>query len=404
MNLSPITERAEVLDVLRGIAIFGMFTVNMTADIWWSDAFEDLQPGSVDFLALVFVDLFTNGKFITIFSFLFGIGFYIQSERRIAATSSVPTFWLRRLSGLLIIGLAATACTLPARILIDYAIFGLGLLLFYRLPPRLILTAAISMFVVVEFVGLLIPTYWTAADIIAPAVSAPPDTIHDLIDATLPAGSFSAISAVELRHTWIELTSWRYYLGDLDILGLMLLGLYVGRIGAIWNRHAQVSLAKEVVYWFLGVGFVCGATAVAMAQFGLGDESSIHHAVVKNLLFWPFGMPVLGLGYAAAIVLMMDKEKWRSILNAFAPIGRMALTNYLFTGFVAAFIGFQWGLGLYGKMFPAMGLLIVVGLLPVQMFFSRWWLRHFQFGPVEWIWRYWTYGQPPPQSRKKQNT
>jgi uncharacterized protein len=302
------------------------------------------------------------------------------------------------------IGLAATACTLPTRILLDYAIFGLGLLLFYRLTPRLILTAAISMFVVAEFIDLLIPTYWPAADIIAPAVSAPPDTIHGLIDATLPAGSFSAISAVELRHTWIELTSWRYYLGDLGILGLMLLGLYVGRIGAIWNRHAQVSLAKKVIYWFLGVGFVCGATAVAMAQFGLGDESSIHHAVVKNLLFWPFGMPVLGLGYAAAIVLMVDKEKWASRLNAFAPIGRMALTNYLFTGFVAAFIGFQWGLGLYGKIFPAMGLLIVVGLLPVQMFFSRWWLRHFRFGPIEWIWRYWTYGHPPPQMRKGQIT
>jgi uncharacterized protein len=404
MNLSPTTERAEVLDVLRGIAIFGMFTVNMTADIWWSDSFENLQPGSADFLALLFVDLFTNGKFITIFSFLFGVGFYIQSERRIAATSSVASFWFRRLSGLLIIGLIATACTLPARILIDYSIFGLGLLLFYRLPPRLILAVAISMFVVVESIDSLIPTYWPTADVITTAVSAPPDTIHDLLATVLPEGSFSAISAVELRHTWIELTSWRYYVGDLDILALMLLGLYVGRIGAIWNRQIRVSLAKKTVYWLLGVGFICGTAGVAMSQFGLGDDTSIHHSVVKNLLIWPFGMPVLGLGYAAAIALMVDKEKWRSRLIAFAPIGRMALTNYLFTGFVAAFIGFQWGLGQYGKVFPAMGLLVVVGLLPVQMFLSRWWLRHLQFGPIEWLWRYWTYGQPPPIWQQNQDT
>ena len=399
MSLSPTTERAEVLDVLRGIAIFGMFTVNMTADIWWSDDFQNLEPGSVDFLALVFVNLFTNGKFITIFSFLFGIGFYIQSERRIETASSVVSFWLRRLSGLLIIGLIATACTMPARILLDYAIFGLGLLLFYRLPPRLILAAAISTFVIVESVGLLIPMYWLP-DVGTLPVSAPPDTIHDLVNATLPMGNFAAIASVELRHAWVEFTSWQYYLGDLDILGLMLLGLYVGRIGAIWNRHTQVSLAQRHVYWLLGVGFVCGAFGVAMSKFGLGDDTSIHHSVVKNLLIWPFGMPVLGLGYAAAIALMMDKEKWRGRLIAFAPIGRMALSNYLFTGFVAAFISFQWGLGQYGKVFPAMGLLIVVGLLPVQMLVSRWWMNNFVFGPFEWLWRYWTYGRPPPMRQQ----
>ena len=154
----PTNERAEVLDVLRGIAIFGMFTVNMTADIWWSDEYQTLEPGSADFLALLFVNLFASGKFITIFSFLFGIGFYIQSERRIEANSSVLSFWFRRLSGLLVIGLFATACTLPARILMDYAIFGLALLLFYQRPPRLILAAAISTFVIVESVDLVIPT------------------------------------------------------------------------------------------------------------------------------------------------------------------------------------------------------------------------------------------------------
>jgi len=395
MNLSPITERAEVLDVLRGIAIFGMFSVNMTADIRWSDVYETLQPGSADFLALVFVNLFASGKFITIFSFLFGVGFYIQSERRIEMGNSVASFWVRRLSGLLIIGLIATACTLPVRILIDYAIFGLGLLLFYRLPPRFILAAAIGTFVVVESIDLLIPTYWpssTGTPLFPPA----PDTIHDLVDATLPTGRFVTVALVELQHTWVEFTSWQYYLGDLDILGLMLLGLYVGRIGAIWDRQVQVTLAKRHVWWLLGLGFTCGALGMAMSQFGLGDETSIHHSVVANLLAWPLGMPVLGLGYAATVVLLMDNQKWRARLSAFAPIGRMALTNYLFTGFVAAFISFQWGLGLFGKVFPMMGLIIVVGLLPVQMLFSHWWMKRFMFGPFEWLWRFWTYGKAPP--------
>lgn len=394
MNLQPITERAVVLDVLRGIAIFGMFTVNMTADIWWSDEYQNMEPGSADFLALLFVNLLASGKFITIFSFLFGIGFYIQSERRITTNSSVVSFWFRRLSGLLIIGVVATTCTLPARILIDYAIFGLALLLFYRLPPRLILAAAISTFVIVESVDLLIPTYLTPSDVDMPA-----DSIHDLVDAVMPVGSFGAISAIELQHAWVEFTSWQYYAGDLDILGLMLLGLYVGRIGAVWDRRTQVSLARKHIYWLLGVGFVCGAFGMAMSQFGLGDKTSIHHSVIANLLTWPLGMPVLGLGYAATIALMMDSDKWRRRLTVFAPIGRMALTNYIFTGLVAAFISFQWGLGLYGQMFPSIGLVIVIVLLPVQIILSHWWLGKFVFGPFEWLWRYWTYGQPPPMRR-----
>ena len=155
--------------------------------------------------------------------------------------------------------------------------------------------------------------------------------------------------------------------------------------------------------WLLGIGFTSCAIWIAMENFGLGDESSIHHEVVRNLFAWPLGMPVLGLGYAAAITLMFGNEKWKRRLSRFAPIGRMALTNYLFTGFVLALIAFRWGLGLYGEVFPVVGLLIVVLLLPVQMLASQWWLSRFAFGPFEWLWRGWTYGRFPPMSKRVEN-
>jgi len=400
VKLSPIDKRIELLDVLRGIAIFGMFTVNMTADIWWADIYSELQPGSADFVSLVVVNLFTNGKFITIFSFLFGIGFYVQSERRIASGASVTSFWLRRLVGLLMIGLAAEACTLPAWILVDYALFGLGLLLFFRMSPRNILFAAISCFVIGMLCGSIIPTYWPP---IEPDVPVLIDAIHDSADMVQRDGRFLQISALNILHLWQELTQWQYYLGDLAILGLMLLGLYIGRRGAVWDRDLQVAIARKALPWLLGIGFFGSATWVAMEKFGLGDESSIHHSFLSDLMAWPIGMPTLGLGYAAAVTLIVGNEKWRRRLTAFAPIGRMALTNYLFTGFVAALISLQWGFGLFGKVFPAAGLLIVVALLPVQMIASRWWLGKFVFGPFEWLWRGWTYGQFPSMRRQLGN-
>lgn len=396
MRLSPTDKRVELLDVLRGIAIFGMFTVNMTADVFWADLYSELRPGSADFVSLVFVNLFTNGKFITIFSFLFGIGFYVQSERRIGVGANVTSFWLRRLAGLLMIGLVASACTLPARILVDYALFGLGLLLLFKASPRSILIAAISCFVIAKSYGSIIPTYWPSIEPVVPTVL---DAIHETRELIQRDGSFLEISALELLHVWEELTRWQYYLGDLDILGLMLLGLYVGRRGAIRDRDIQLAVARKALPWLLGIGLFGCATWVAMENFGLGDESSIHYSFVSNLMAWPIGMPTLGLGYVAAITLIIGNEKWRRRLSAFAPIGRMALTNYLFTGFILALISFQWGLGLYGKVFPAAGLLIVVALLPVQMLASRWWLSKFNFGPFEWLWRSWTYGQLPPMRR-----
>ena len=400
MKLSPTDQRVELLDILRGIAIFGMFSVNMTADIWWADRYGELQAGSVDFMSLVFVNLFTNGKFITIFSFLFGIGFYVQSEGRIAGGARVTSFWLRRLIGLLIIGVVANACTLPAWILVDYALFGLGLLLLFRMSPRTILVAAISCFVISTLYATVIPAYWPP---VVPAVPAVIDAIHESAEMVQRNGSFAEISALNILHLWEELTRWQYYLGDLDILGLMLLGLYIGRRGAIWDRDIQIAIARRALPWLLGIGIFGCATWVAMENFGFGDESSMYHSFVSALMAWPIGMPTLGLGYAAAVTVIIGNEKWRRRLAAFAPIGRMALSNYLFTGFVAALISFQWGLGLYGKLFPAAGLFIVVALLPIQMLASRWWLSRFIFGPFEWLWRSWTYGRLPPMRRQLGN-
>ena len=398
MNLSPITDRDEVLDVLRGIAIFGMFTVNMTADVLWSDAFGDLPPWSADFLAMLFVNLFTNGKFITIFSFLFGVGFFIQSQNCIRNNVPIERFWLKRLSGLLIIGVTANALTLPAGILVDYSIFGLGLLFFHRLAPRYMLFGVILCFLIAKLSGPVTSAYWPVDVGVVGAVPDPHSAVHDAIDRVSPIGGFLAVSRLSILHLWATFTSWDYYLGDIDIFGLMLLGLYVARIGAFADQEFRMSLARRLAPWLITIGFLGCVVWIAMDTFGLGKETIEHHDFIAGVFAWPVGMPVLGLGYAAGIVLLFSKDSWRRWLGIFTPIGRMALTNYLFTCFVAAFVGFQWGLGLYGELFPAAGLLVVVALLPVQAYLSRWWLINFAFGPVEWLWRYWTYGQPPKRS------
>jgi uncharacterized protein len=408
--MKPISsnERVQLLDVLRGFAIFGMFMVNMTADIWWGDTFRETDLALPDFVVLVWVDLFTNGKFITIFSFLYGIGFFVQMERVNTRGVNATAFYIRRSAGLLIIGVSAMACTILSWILIDYAIFGLGLLLFRNRSPRTILIAAVALIMLTKVFGSIIPDYREHLENTASVVEKTTSVASQSITPTpapedkLPGdGDFLQVSSYMLHHAWESFSDWRYYAGELYLLGIMLLGLYVARLGAVWDSDIRRSLARKTLPWLISIGFSGCLVWVVMADFSVGDKTSVIHLIIRNLAAWPIGMPLLGLGYAATITLLIESPWWRKWLMPFASVGRMALTNYLFTGMVASFISFSWGLGLYGKISAWQGLLLVIMIFPIQMLASGWWMRRYNFGPVEWLWRSFTYGKLPPMERTK---
>jgi uncharacterized protein len=405
--MKPIlsNERVGLLDILRGLAIFGMFTVNMTVDNVWAGNFRDLDLPAIDFVALVFVDLFTKGKFITIFSFLFGIGFLVQMERAEARGINKTSFYIRRSTGLFFIGVLGMACTINTWILVDYAVVGLGLLLFYKRPPRTILITGVALILVGNIFGWIIPEYLELSREAVPAaeqISSPssqatsqPETPDENV---FRDGDFKQISLHWLQMLWDAFTDWRYYASEVRLLGVMLLGLYVARRGAVWDPSARRSLAKKSLPWLIAAGFAGCLVWVVMADFAKIDESSIY-MVFGHIAAWPIGMTMLGLGYAAAITLLMDHKSWQRRLAPFAVVGRTALSNYLVTAFVGAFIGSSWGLGLYAQVPVSMSLLLVLIVFSVQILASHWWMARFRFGPAEWLWRSFTYGKLQPMRR-----
>jgi uncharacterized protein len=164
------------------------------------------------------------------------------------------------------------------------------------------------------------------------------------------------------------------------VLGIMLLGLWVGR-----RLAAGTLLDDRRLQWrVLLVGLVVGLPASVVYAWtpGLGQAS------------WPslVGTVPLGLAYAAAFALAWPHAKgW---LGAFVAPGRMALTNYLTHSVLGVLVFYGIGFGLTGRLSIAATYAYATCLFAAQVLFSRWWLSRHAQGPMEALWRRWTYGRP----------
>ena len=397
MEPTAARERIVLLDVLRGFAVFGMFTVNMTTASPWGFTLREQPLYIADNTVMILIDLFTGGKFVTIFSFLFGVGFFLQLER--ARGRGVPFLatYVRRLVALFFIGALAYVAGLQTFILLRYSVYGLLLLLFSKRSARFLIVAAIVCFVI-EVVALrteavidLISAEQPERIELVDDHSSPEALAENERDRVYREGTFKEIASYRASRLLEYVLSWKAYLGDVSYLGLMLLGCYVCRRGVLQDPAVRLKMARTALPWLLSIGM-----AGVVIFVGLHPRTNVDSELLKligEFAFWPVGAPVLGLGYVAIITLVMEKEACRRVLFPFAAVGRLALTNYLFHAFVIAAFTYQWGLGLYGEMGPFWGLMAVFAIYPLMVIASSWWIRRFQFGPIEWLWRTLTYGQ-----------
>ena len=411
------TERIMLLDVLRGFAIFGMFSVNMTADLPWGDTFLEQILATPDRVVMILVDLLASGRFITIFSLLFGLGFYVQLERAQARGEEFAVTYLRRVLGLFMIAAVATVAGLDTDVLIDYAMFGALLLLFYKRSQRFLLLSVIICFLAAQAPGFV--EYYRSLDGQVTVVaqmeqsdqlsatsekSVQPDVATDEdLEKAEPTriyreGSFVQIAKHRASRFLKYVKSFEQRLRDIDILGLLLLGVYVARRGVLSDPEVRREFARRALPWLLSIGSAGVLAFVVIEHFLSAAWDSEPLLLVKWAIGWPM-MVVLGLGYAAGITLLLERDNWRKLFSPLASVGRLALTNYLFTTLVFAVIAYSWGLGLYEKVQPFTGLVVVLLVFPMQVLASQWWLRHFNFGPFEWCWRSMTYGRLPPIRR-----
>jgi len=309
-----------------------------------------------------------DGKFYTILAFLFGLGFSLQLGRASDSAAAVRTY-CRRLAVLAGIGLLHALLLRNGDILFPYAMTGFLLIPFRRAPDRLLVAAAL--------VALLVPFaavwLWKASGV--PIPDRP----------QLENAPYLVENAMWVRY-WYETAIFTWPTN----LTLFLFGFLAGRhrlIPTLAGRPrallaiVPVGLLASTVFYLIIKQLAAVGAPTALDRLAGGLSFTFH--------CWG-----LSSAYAATLLLALGSQRGIRLLSPLAAIGRMALTNYLTQAgvIVPLCLAFGW----FDTFTPTRSLLLAFALFALQLPFSVWWLRHYRFGPAEWVWRVLTYGRLPP--------
>ena len=388
-------ERIATVDVLRGFAIFGILLINI-----YGFSGLLLSPQSetdrLDRLVIIAVVILAQAKFYSLFSFLFGWGMSIQLNRALKKGVSFVRLYLRRMLALLLIGLIHGLFIWQGDILTAYAILGTALLLFRKSSPRVLLIGVALSLLLAIVVVLPGNTMDDARELYAQATAfmrtenMPAQTI-------LGRGTYAEISQRRMGE-FIGAQSWfAYWIGN--VFAMMLLGLYVGKRRIFQDVEGQLPLIRKTLW----LGLIIGLAFNAISVWTMLDSSPFapQYQRFVRIATRTIGAPALMLFYASGIVLLLRKERWRGRLAPMAPVGRMALSNYLLQSVMATLLFYGYGLGLYGDITPTVALIVVIIIYLIQIRISEWWMERFRFGPAEWVWRSLTYGRLQPMRRNQ---
>lgn len=398
---TPPQGRIATIDILRGFALLGILVVNMsgfnTPVFYLDDAGIKLFPAVYDRIVEHLIDVGVEGKFFTLFSFLFGLNFCQQMFRAEAHGVSFARLYGRRLVVLLLIGLIHAYLIWMGDILISYAALGLLLVPFRKLNPKLVLVCAIVLFLFpiarwqIKLVGQQVDTsshQQTAAT--ATNKSNVQNHARAEVESSQWAyahGSFSDIMKQRARDVRYSL----HRMGMARIFSMFLFGLYAGRRRMFSQLQEGLPFLRRIFPWCLSLA-VFGTICLELLYLQRAPEWTR----LLRPLAYAVSFSAQFLSYYLAVILLSENPATKRWMAPLREVGRMALTNYLLQSVVCTAIFYSYGLGFYWKVGPALGLGLSFLIYFGQIIFSTWWLRRFRFGPVEWAWRSLTYGEAQP--------
>jgi uncharacterized protein len=418
-------ERVILLDVLRGFAVLAILFVNSTdnAGLYFPNV---LFSATLDRLGYNLVYILGKAKFWPLFALLMGVGFAIQLERAEARKVNIIPAYLRRLFFLAVIGILLFIITIRVPQLLNLAQAGvLMLFIGYALRRRPLYWLGIVVLIV--FVVQL--SFGISESISRDrGLYGPPDVSPDEAYAKIEEFKAGREARPEAPRASLVL-NWpsNELLRNLKIIvGLftpkkmlnlwltspyiffMLGGIFLWRLGVFRDvkSHRRFYVTLLAISLPIGLGsaihFYWVHQSWNLTIFGLGEYPTFFNRLIFQPLFIASTLGMV-LAYIAGIALLMQRKNWAKVLGIFAPVGRMALTNYALQDIFPALVFGAYFVGIsrfkISFLTHASLLFVIFGL---QILFSRAWLRAYRFGPLEWLWRTLTYWKFQPMRLQRE--
>ena len=397
-------DRYVFMDVLRGFALLGVMLINLlefggVEVMITAEQLAALPSAALDGRFEFWLRLLVYDKANTLFAFLFGLGFWIQMERLEARGAPFKAIYLRRAAILLGLGLVHLLALFNWDILHIYGITAFILFACRGLSNRALLWIGIPLLLfarpfvtwIFEFSGITDRFYDEAvaeASVLARQAAA-------------QSGEFGAfLSSINADYViWFlsgGLLGWILY-----ALGRFFMGAWVARRGWIQNARDHLPGYRRWLWPLLVVGLLLELTHLLTE--GLPEETLIGQIELLRTVLHVVATPLIAAGYICALVLLFNGRSLNWLVRPFAPVGQMALTNYLTQSVAIILIltSVGPGLGLAGKAGASTFVPLVLAVFITQIVVSHVWMKFFAFGPTEWLWRALTYKTVPRMRRAK---
>ena len=391
-------ERIRSLDVLRGFAVLGILIMNVQSFSMPGAAY--LNPTAwgdftgINLAVWMAGHVLADGKFMTLFSILFGAGVCLFAERAQARSGRSAAVHYRRMFWLLVFGLAHAYFLWVGDILVSYALCGCGIYLFRNRSPRRLLVLGIGVFSVSTFLylfsawGLSYATPEAAAGVAstwAPNAAA--------IEAELAAyqGGWMAQQAARVRSV-LEIHTIAFPLLFLwRCGGAMLVGMALYKWGVLSAARSGRFYRRMIV-----IGMAAGLTAIgAGLWWNFSGDWTWERSFFTGSQFNYWGSTGVALGYLGLVMLAVQKGVFSNLQRRLAAVGRLAFTNYILQTVLCTILFYGHGFGLFGSVERYQQLFVVLAVWLIQLWLSPVWLQRFAYGPLEWAWRALTYWYIP---------
>ena len=425
-GVGPISssERIQSIDVLRGFALLGLPLMNIVAFALPDPAYGDptIAGGAegLNLAAWIMNSMFFEGTMRAIFSMLFGAGVIILTSRAEARgrQAEIADIYYRRTLWLLAFGVIHGFVLLwPGDILYSYAIVGLFLYPFRKLSPKALIVLGVLALAVLTPKMILgnhemqtLQREATEAQTVANGGGTltreqekavrewqemreenkpHAEDIQENIERRR-GGYWTNFTEFAPRVAMIQSDAFYHFL-FWDSAGMMLLGMGLFKLGVFSaSRPKGLYVAMVVLGYGIGLPINAYETSVIM-----GNEFSIESFNLSGATY-SAGRLAMACGHVGVLMLVCKGGALSRLTRRLAAVGRMALSNYLAQTVFCVLLFYGVGLGLFGQLQRYQLLFVVAGIWIVQLLYSPAWLRTFNFGPVEWVWRSLTYWKRQP--------